>query len=190
MGRQRVLSWLGVLIGVAVLVGLGCAVLWAQIVHLPSYTIGPGHVAEMSEHGYTEVFAADAAYVLIGLAAGFILGGVAWSWFKSIGWLVGPLAMVTGLLAGLVCWTTGQLMSPGPFAERLAHAEPGASVTIAFQLHTPVALLAWGLAATVPGLFLAALGPEVVSIAPSGLRGRTGDARDEPAAAADAGVAS
>ena len=52
---------LGVLIGVAVLVGLGCAVLWAQIVHLPSYTIGPGHVAEMSEHGYTEVFAADAA---------------------------------------------------------------------------------------------------------------------------------
>lgn len=187
MGRQRLLSWLGVLGGVSVLAGLACALLWARLVHLPSYEVRSDHVAVMSEYGYRQVFASDAWFVVIGLAAGLLLGGIAWSWFKTIGWPAGPLAMATGLVAGLVCWTTGQLWGPGPFDDRLAHAAPGDQVRIAFQLHTPVAIVAWGLAALLPGLFLAALGPEVAPGPAGGMRGRADDA---PLAATGASAAS
>lgn len=181
MGIQRVLSWLGVLFGTAVLAGLLCALVWARLVHLPAYVMKDDHSAVMTEHGQTQVFAADAYFVVIGLAAGLILGGVAWSWFKGLGWPVAVIALATGLLAGVVCWATGQLWGPGSFDERLAHAVPGDSVTIAFQLHSPVALAAWGLAATVPSLLLAALGPEVAQPGPGGLRGRAFGSPEAPA---------
>jgi len=167
-------SWIGVLAGLAVIVGAFCALLWARIVHLPSYVVGKDHVAVMSEHGHTEVFAADAWFVVIGLVAGLLLGALAWSWFRSLGALVALIALGSGLLAGVVCWGIGQLLGPGSFEVRLAQANPGDSVNIAFTLHSPTALAAWGLAAVLPTLIAAVLTrdqrPEAPDVGPRGRR--------------------
>lgn len=173
MGGQRIVSWVGVLAGAAVVVGLLCGLLWARLVHLPAYVVGPDYAANMSERGHAEVFASDAWFVLIGLVAGLLLGGVAWSWFKGLGWPVALVALGTGLLAGAICWASGQLWGPGSFETRLAHASPGDSVPVAFQLHAPAALVLWGLAALAPTLLASALGPEIkVTDGADGIRGR------------------
>ncbi len=160
VGPQRVLTWVGILAGLAAVVGALSALLWARVVHLPAYVVDADHFAQLSERGQTDVIAADAWFVVIGLVSGLVLGSLAWSWFRSIGWPVALIATGTGLVAGLVCWATGALLGPGPFDERLAVAQPGDSVVIAFQLHAPAALAVWGLAAVAPSMFLAALGPE------------------------------
>ena len=166
-------SWIGVLAGLAVIVGALSALLWARIVHLPAYVVGPDHVAVMSEHGQTEVFAADAWFVVIGLVAGLVLGGLAWSWFRAFGSMVAFVALGSGLLAGGVCWGVGQLLGPGSFEVRLAHANPGDSVTIAFRLHSPTALAAWGLASVLPTLIAAVLSRDGGADSPdAGPRGR------------------
>ena len=155
MGSQRVLSWLGILAGLSVVVGALCALLWARLVHLPAYVVGADHFAVMSEEGHTEVFASDAWFVVIGLVAGLVLGALAWSWFASLGWPVGPIATASGVVAGLLCWGVGQLLGPGAFDARVAQAAPGDEVRIAFELHTPAALAAWGAAAALPVLLAA-----------------------------------
>ena len=69
MSGQRVFSWLGILAGLSVIVGALCALLWARLVHLPAYVVGPDYFATMSEQGHTEVFASDAWFVVIVLVA-------------------------------------------------------------------------------------------------------------------------
>nr|NLI49189.1 hypothetical protein [Propionibacterium sp.] len=157
---HRVVSWVGILAGLAVVVGALASLLWARLVRLPAYVVDANYFATISERGHTEVIASDAWFVVIGLAAGLVLGGVAWSWFRNLGWPVALISTGAGLLAGLVCWGVGQLLGPGPFDVRLAQAQPGDSVVIAFALHAPAALAAWGLAAVTPSMLLAALGPE------------------------------
>lgn len=172
--RHRVLSWVGILAGLAVVVGGLSALLWAQLVRLPSYVVDADHFAAISERGHAEVIAADAWFVVIGLAAGLALGALGWSWFKGLGWPVALIATGAGLLAGLACWGVGQLLlGPGPFDVRLAQAQPGDSVVIEFALHAPAALAAWGLSAAAPSMLFAALGPEQPELrADPGSRGR------------------
>ena len=160
-GSQRVISWIGILAGLGVITGALCALVWARLVHLPAYVVDANHFAQLNERGQAEIIAADAWFVVIGLGAGLLLGSLAWSWFKGLGWPVALIATGIGLLAGLVCWGIGPLFGPSAFELRLAEAAPGDSVVIAFRLHAPVALAAWGLAAVAPSLFLAALGPEL-----------------------------
>lgn len=160
MSGQRVFSWLGILAGLSVIVGALCALLWARLVHLPAYVVGPDYFATMSEQGHTEVFASDAWFVVIGLVAGLLLGALAWSWFAALGWPVALIASAASVVAGLVCWGVGQLLGPGDFDARVARAAPGDEVRIAFTLHAPAALAAWGLAAAVPVLLAALLLPD------------------------------
>lgn len=182
MGGQRVISWIGILAGLAVMSGALCAVVWARVVQLPVYVVNDDHYAHLTERGHTEVIAADAWFVVIGLVAGLLLGSLAWSWFKSLGWPVAIIGTVAGVLAGAVCWGIGQLLGPGPLGIRLADAKPGDSVPIPFQLHSAVALAAWGLAAVTPSLLLSALGPELPDLrGGSGPRGRVTDPVGTPA---------
>ncbi len=176
MGLQRAVSWFGILFGVAVVVGALSAVLWAWLVRLPSYTVSADYSATMTERGQTELFAADAWFVTIGLVAGLAVGWLAWARFKQLGWPVALLAAAAGLAAGGVCVGIGQLLGPGAFDVRLATAKPGDKVPISLTLHAPSALAAWALAGVAPTLFAASLGPE--------LRGSSrSDQTDEPAEA-------
>ncbi len=160
MVSSRIASYLVILAGAAVFVGTVCASIWARVVHLPSYQVLVDHGAIMSERGHAEVFSADVVFLVIGLVAGLALGGLAWFWFKSLGWWVAAIAAGSGLLAGLLCWGMGQMLGPSSFANRLSEASPGDVIPISLQLHAPGALAGWSLAAVLPTLLVAALGPE------------------------------
>jgi hypothetical protein len=164
----EVLPWVGMLGLLALLVGALTAVFWANIVDLPSYSIGPDGSASVSERALTEFVAADAWYVICGALVGTGLGIVTWKWFKPLGWPSALLAAAAGLLAGIVCWQLGELLGPagGTFDERLANALPGEQVPIALTLRSLSAPAVWAFAAVTPILLAASLGPEEVPLKP------------------------
>lgn len=159
--NQRLISWIGTVAGVCVLLGVLSSLLWAWVTPLPAYLVDADFHASLGERGQVEVFAADAWFVLIGLAVGLAIGWLNWAWFRHLGWPVALLAVAGGLIAGGTCAGIGQLLGPGPFDARLAAAHPGALVPIALDLHAPSALAFWALAAVSPTLFLASIGPEL-----------------------------
>lgn len=144
----------------ALSVGALCALLWANLVQLPAYEVRSDGHAVIDEHGLTSMIAADAAFVVLGLLAGFLLGGFAWYRFRELGWPVAFIAVGSALLAGVTCWWLGSLVGPGPFAERLAAAEAGDVVPVALEVRSPSALAVWAFAAAAVPLFAASLGPE------------------------------
>lgn len=161
METPRIATWIGVLAGVAAAVGGLGALVWWRGTPLPTYHIEVDSSAVMAEGGQQLIVAADALFAVIGLFAGLLLGALAWSWFKWVGWPAAIIATCAGLGAGLVCWGVGQLLGPGPFDQRLAAARPGDVVPISLQLHAPSALAVWAFAAVAPTLFASSLGPEV-----------------------------
>ncbi|MFT3860953.1 hypothetical protein [Micropruina sp.] len=154
-------SWSASMFGVAALVvGIVAAVLWRLVVQLPSYTVQPDGSATVTERALTQVFSADAWYVLLGAVFGAAIGIFTWRRFKGLGWLSALLAVGLGALAGVVCWQLGQLLGGASFDERLAIAKPGDSVPIGLTLRSPSALAVWAFAAVTPILLGSALGPD------------------------------
>lgn len=149
------LSVLSLLVG-----GLG-ALLWVNLVHLPAYEVRADGRAVISAQGLASLIAGDAAFVLLGLAGGVLLGGIAWSWFRQVGWWVALIAAGAALLAGVTCWWLGTLVGPGPFDVRLAEARPGDVVPVSLGLRAPSALAVWPFAAVAVPLFAASLGADV-----------------------------
>ena len=98
---------------------------WWRVVDLPSYSVGPNGGASTSERGLTEFFAGDAWFCVIGLVVGLVIGILGWRLFAAVGWPVAVGMVVLGLLAALICWAVGYALGPGPFAPRLAAAQPG-----------------------------------------------------------------
>ena len=159
--RPRGDTWMASMFFVAALVvGIAAAVLWRLIVQLPSYQVQSDGSATITERALTEVFSSDAWYVVLGVVFGAALGTATWRRFKHLGWLSALLAAGLGLVAGLVCWQLGQLLSGAPFDERLATAKPGDSVPIGLALRSPSALAFWAFAAVTPILLGSALGPD------------------------------
>lgn len=157
----RAQVWLISMFVVAALVtGIIAAVAWRLIVRLPSYVVQDDGSASVTERASTEFFAADAWYVALGVVCGAALGFAAWRKFKHLGWPTAFLAGGLGLVAGVVCWQFGQLLSGAPFDERLAAARPGDSVPIGLALRSPSALAVWAFAAVTPILLGSALGPD------------------------------
>jgi hypothetical protein len=154
------LGWIGTFAALVVLVGALCGLFWVQVVDLPSYTVRDDFSARTTERGLTEYFATDAWFVAIGLTVSLGIGLVAWKWFSELGWPVAVLAGAGSLLAGLVCWQTGQWLGPGPFEARLGAANPGDVVPIQFQLRSLAALSAWVVGGVLPVLAWATLGPD------------------------------
>ena len=144
----------------ALVVGIAAAVAWRLIVQLPSYVVQSDLRATITERGLTEVFASDAWYVVLGVVGGAGLGIATWRRFRNLGWLSAFLAAGLGLVAGLVCWQLGQLLSGTPFDERLATATAGDVVPIGLALRSPSALAIWAFAAVTPILLGSALGPD------------------------------
>lgn len=160
MTFRRSMRWLGALMALSVAVGALCALLWVNMVHLPSYEVRADGRAVIDELGMVSLIASDAAFVLLGLVAGALLGAAAWLWFRDLGWPVAFLAVAAGLLAGLTCWWLGTLVGPGPFAQRLAAAQPGDVVPVGLEIRAPSSLAVWSFAAVAVPLFVASLGPD------------------------------
>lgn len=151
----------------AVLVGAVGALVWANVSVLPRWTVMADRHAEITDVARTQVFSATFWYSVLAVAGGLAIGVAAWVRLRTAGW---PVAVITGALAvvgGLTCWWLGEVFGPGPFAERLAAAEPGDEVPIALRLQAPSALAIWVFAAVAVPLFAASLGPEVTRGTPT-----------------------
>nr|WP_300147177.1 hypothetical protein [Propionicimonas sp.] len=177
---SSVVLWIALLAGLSVVVGGLAAVFWASVVTLPTWRIDPATgVAMMSERGVTELVASDVWFVITGGLIGLGLGLVTWKWFRPLGWPTALLAVGSGLLAGVVCWQLGQVLGPGPEAERISAAAQGAVVPASLQLRSLSALAVWGFAAVTPVLLISSLGPDEEDAA-SRRRRRRDAAEPEP----------
>lgn len=177
---SRVGPWIALFAGLAIVVGGLAAVFWSAIVDLPAYRIAADGTATMTERGLVEIVSADAWFVITGALVGAGLGLVAWTWFRPIGWPSVVIALGGGLLAAVVCWQVGQLLGPGPEAERLAAARAGELVPVSLELRSLSALAVWAFAAVTPVLLWSALGPDDEDSPPRRGRGRFGADSEQP----------
>lgn len=162
MGFRSAVSRTFMLAVLAVLVGAVCALLWANVTVLPSWTVMADGHAELSDVARTDVFSANSWYSVLAVAGGLAIGIAAWVRLRTVGWPVAVITAALAVIGGLTCWWLGEVFGPGPFPERLAAAEPGDEVPIALLLTTPSALAIWVFAAVAVPLVAASLGPEVV----------------------------
>jgi hypothetical protein len=153
-------AWVALLAALSLVVGGLSALFWASIVTLPTWHVLENSSAAMSERNVVEIAAGDVWFVITGALVGVGLGLVTWKWFRPLGWPTALLAVGAGLLAGVVCWQVGQVLGPGPEADRLAAAAPGAVVAASLQLRSFSALAVWGFAAVTPVLLASSLGPD------------------------------
>ena len=153
-----VASWLGLLLLLCLVVGALVALFWTNVVELPAWQVQADGSATMTQSGWTQMISIDAWYVLCALLVGPGIGWVAWCWFKPLGWPAAVIAALAGLVTGVVCAQLGPVLGPGAFAGRIAAANPGDRVPVAFELQAMSALAAWPLTAVAPVLFAASLG--------------------------------
>lgn len=161
MGFRSTLTRTLVLTALALLVGAVGALLWANLSVLPRWTVHPDGHAEMTDLERTEVFSATFWYSVLALAGGLAIGVASWVRLRRLGWPVAVITAGLALVAGLTCWWLGEVFGPGPFAERLAAAQPGDRVPVALRLQAPSALAIWVFGAIAVPLFAASLGPEM-----------------------------
>lgn len=173
MSGRSSLSRTGILAGLAVLVGVVCALLWANLSVLPEYTVQADGHATMNSADLAEVFSATFWFSVLGFVGGIALGLASWVALRSIGWLVALLAAALALVGALTCWGVGWLLGPGAFAVRMAAAQPGDLVSTPLQLAAPSAIAVWVFAAVAVPLFAASLGPEVDADRPRTRRRRS-----------------
>lgn len=164
-------SALGILAVISIVVGAASATVWVASVSLPSYVVQADGSATITERGLAQIASADVAYAGVGAVVGLLLGILAWVWFEDLGWPVAFIAAASGLLAGAACWIMSNYVGPGPFDARLAAANPGDAVPIAFGLRAHSALALWGFAAVAPALFASSLGPEIAAVREAWRRG-------------------
>ena len=65
-------------LGVAVIAGVVCALIWHACVHLPIYQVDDKGYATTSERGLTAIFSIDSTFALIGMVVGVGCGFLSW----------------------------------------------------------------------------------------------------------------
>ncbi len=128
---------------VAVLLGAFGALMWHASVPIPEWVVQPDGRAVLAQQDVLSLFAMDAHFSVIGIASGLVLGILSWVWIRSAGWVTAVVAAGSGLVAAMTCLTVAGLMGPGELEPRLAAANPGDEVAVAFTLHSPSAVAIW-----------------------------------------------
>ena len=144
-------------LGVAVIAGVVCALIWHVCVHLPIYQVDDKGYATTSERGLTAIFSIDSTFALIGMVVGVGCGFLSWWALHHRGVVVLVPTIATALVSATVCWAVGTLMGPHDFSDRVAAASPGDEVPVDFRLHTWTSLLVWVLGALIVTLILAVI---------------------------------
>lgn len=144
-------------LGVAVIAGVVCALIWHACVHLPIYQVDDKGYATTSERGLTAIFSIDSTFALIGMVVGVGCGFLSWWALHHRGVVVLVPTIATALVSATVCWAVGTLMGPHDFSDRVASASPGDEVPVDFRLHTWTSLLVWVLGALIVTLILAVI---------------------------------
>ena len=144
-------------LGVAVIAGVVCALIWHACVHLPIYQVDDKGYATTSERGLTAIFSIDSTFALIGMVVGVGCGFLSWWALHHRGVVVLVPTIATALVSATVCWAVGTLMGPHDFSDRVTAASPGDEVPVDFRLHTWTSLLVWVLGALIVTLILAVI---------------------------------
>ena len=144
-------------LGVAVIAGVVCALIWHACVHLPIYQVDDKGYATTSERGLTAIFSIDSTFAMIGMVVGVGCGFLSWWALHHRGVVVLVPTIATALVSATVCWAVGTLMGPHDFSDRVAAASPGDEVPVDFRLHTWTSLLVWVLGALIVTLILAVI---------------------------------
>ncbi|MDO5676595.1 MAG: hypothetical protein Q4G35_03695 [Propionibacteriaceae bacterium] len=155
-------TWWRLIVFVASAVVLGAlgGLVWASTAPRPTYLIQENLTALISERGQATIVGADVSYVLITGIIGLLAGAAGWFVLYRRGWLVILGSISAGLLAALMTWRLGLVISGSDFAQRLATARPGDVVAVDLELHSMAALMVAPFAAITPVMLLAAFWPE------------------------------
>jgi len=140
----------------SLLIGAVAGGVWRLLVQPPYYTVGLGGAAQITERGLARVFGVDAWFMAVGLVAGLGIGVLVWRLFGGLGWPSAIIALVAGVVGGVICWQVGQAFGPRDFADRLAVVEPGGRVQMDFLLRSKSALAMWPIGALLPTFLYAA----------------------------------
>ncbi|MDO5737261.1 MAG: hypothetical protein Q4P15_12380 [Propionibacteriaceae bacterium] len=155
--------------------GVVAGVIWALASFRPGYHVADDLGASLQERGLAQIFASDALFSVLLAVVGLGIGVACWLLFHRNGWWVCALAVLGAIIAAVVAWQVGLLVTPSDFPERLASAVGGEDVPVDLQLHAAAALLVAPFTAITPVMLLAAFWPE--SPAPTTSDERPRDAR-------------
>lgn len=159
VGRAGAVRWVlavrwvvGLLAGA--LVGAAVGLVWAalaphEVVQLTG--IGPFPADEASEAR----FAADAAFLLLGLGGGALTGALTWLSRRHRGPHTPVLLVGWSLLAALAAWQVGRRIGLAGYTAALAGRPLGSRLTAPVDVHALAVLGGWPLAAALTYLLLA-----------------------------------
>lgn len=140
------------------LAGLAAGLVWAAVAPHPVYTVVSRGVGDVVNPETSAFIGADAAYVVLGLVTGGLIGLVG---FLAAVRRHGPVAMlgvVLGALsAGLVAWWTGEQPGAAEFNRQLLSSRTGTLLRAPLTLGAHSAVAFWPLASCLVAGILVAL---------------------------------
>ena len=147
-----------VVVGVLLVLGALCGLLWSRLVAPAQFTkLTRG--AAMGEVELGKQFARDGWYVVIALVAGLLAGATVLRWRPRAPLLAVGLLLVGCCAAAAVMAWVGHLLGPGDPEPLLSAAKVGAHVPQQLRADTFVVYLAWPFGALL-GALLVLLGPD------------------------------
>jgi hypothetical protein len=140
-----------VVLGVYVVLGLVCGVLWWLLVDPATFTkVSDG--GSMGEPDLGKRFNGDGWYAVIAAVAG-LGSGLLLTWWRSRDLLLVTVLLVVGAcMAAAVMALTGQLLGPGDPDAALAAAQAGGEVAVQLEVTAKASYLVWPIAALIGSL--------------------------------------
>lgn len=142
-----------VVIGVLLVLGLLCGLLWSQVVTSAEFTkVADGGAMEGDQLG--NKFDADGWYVVIAVPAGLLAGLVLTARRSRDALVTSGLLVVGSVLAAAAMALTGYLMGPGDPRAALAVAKVGATVPERLDVDAFAVYLGWPVGVLAGALFV------------------------------------
>jgi hypothetical protein len=124
-----------VVIGVLLLVGVACGIVWSLVVTPAEFTkVANG--GAMDEDQLSRQFGTDAWYVVIAVVAGLVAGACLTWWRSRDAVLTSGLLLAGSVLAAVAMALTGHLLGPGDPKATLAAAKLGVRVPESLDVGT------------------------------------------------------
>lgn len=141
-----------VAVGAAIPAGVALGLLWLALAPPVQATVGE----RQSEVQLDRVFAGEAMFALVMVAAGAISAALSAGWLRR----AGPFAVVgvvgAGVVGSVAAWRAGMWAGPDPLESRIGLAA-GDPVALPLVLHSPGLLLVWSITAAFVMVWIATL---------------------------------
>lgn len=142
------------------LVGVIAGLIWTFATPLTEYTVTPEGTATTTEWGLSQSAAPVVWFSILALILGVVAGMVLWLPGRRLRWAVIPVTLAVAFVAEMALWAVGELFGPGPLHPRIIASAPGTVLPQQLTLDTWVPLLMAPLGAAVVQAGLACFGPD------------------------------